>query len=117
MADNWKIYLVTLDGTPILAGTHVFNASAFHQYLADSADLGGFWNYIPFVYCVKSRLQIVDLRMKLSSFIAPRSFMVLDITHSARDGWLPGPAWDWFNQPAVSRTEMPLGLLGYKPST
>jgi hypothetical protein len=32
------------------------NVAALQQYLYDSADIIAYWNYVPLVYCVKSKL-------------------------------------------------------------
>jgi len=55
------------------------NLNALHQYLFDSADVIAFWNYIPLVYCIKSRLGAVALARKLKPFFEKDSYMVAQV--------------------------------------
>jgi hypothetical protein len=73
------------------------NLAAFVQYLFDSADVLAFWNYIPLVYCVKSRLNATQLTQKLQAFFPPSSnFMVVEIKPYNMNGRLMQEAWNWF---------------------
>ena len=36
-----------------------------NRYLTDSVDILGFWNYIPLLYCVKTKLSASALREKI----------------------------------------------------
>jgi hypothetical protein len=71
------------------------NLGALQQYLHDSADIVAYWNYIPLVYCVKSRLDASELTLKLKPFF-PNHFMVAEMRPENLNGWLPNQAWDWF---------------------
>lgn len=76
------------------------NLATLHQYLSDSADILGFWNYIPLVYCVKTRLNSHDLSNKLAPFF-PSGFVVAELDIRNLNGRLMSPdAWAWFYQPA-----------------
>jgi hypothetical protein len=70
------------------------NLGALQQYLHDSADIVAYWNYIPLVYCIKSRLTATELTYKLRPFL-PQGYMVAEINPQNLNGVLP-PAWDWF---------------------
>lgn len=71
------------------------NLAALNQYLFDSADIIAFWNYIPLVYCVKSRSSASDLTPKLRAFL-PDSYLLAEINSFNMNGILPKSAWDWF---------------------
>ncbi len=84
-----KIYILTFFGRDV-------NIATLNQYLFDSADIIAFWNYIPLVYCVKSRATATDLAYKLTPFFPNGNFLVAEITPNNINGILPNPAWDWF---------------------
>jgi hypothetical protein len=91
------------------------NLLAFTQYLYDSQDIVAFWNYIPLVYCVKSRLNATELTTKLRSFFPSGGFMVTEINVRNMNGVLPRDAWDWFYLPhheKVRPPSFPSGLFG-----
>jgi hypothetical protein len=71
------------------------NLGAVNQYLFDSVDIAAYWNYLPLVYCVKTRLSATELTQKLKPFF-PSLFMVAEVNIFNMDGQLPPDAWDWF---------------------
>ncbi len=79
------------------------NIAAFEQYLKDSEEIIGFWNHIPFVYCIKSRVHSAVLGQKLSLFFSGRKFLIAQIDVSNANGWLPMDAWNWLNHPHTSK--------------
>jgi hypothetical protein len=100
------------------------NLGALQQYLFDSADIIAYWNYIPLVYCIKSRLSSVELAIKLRPFL-PQNYMIAEINPHNLNGILPPAAWEWFylNHHEKNRPPAPsssgLGLasaLGVAPS-
>lgn len=109
-----KVYCITFYAQGV-------NLASFTQYLYDSTDIIAFWNYIPLVYCVKSRLSATDLTRKLLSFLTPAwgvvpmggHFMVAEINVHNINGILPRDAWDWFYLPHHEKGRAPtsLGLL------
>jgi hypothetical protein len=70
------------------------NLVAFTQYLYDSADIIAYWNYIPLVYCVKSRLNSTELTKKLHSFFPVQGFLVAEVNVNNINGVLPREAWE-----------------------
>jgi hypothetical protein len=84
------------------------NLATLVQYLFDSADILAFWNYIPLVYCVKSRLSSQELAMKLRPFFAPQGpFMIAEVKVENLDGILPNEAWRWFYLEHHEKTHAP----------
>jgi hypothetical protein len=71
------------------------NLGALNQYLHDSVDVIAYWNYIPLVYCIKSRLAATELTYKLMPFF-PHGFMVAEVNTWNMNGTIPREAWDWF---------------------
>jgi hypothetical protein len=95
------------------------NVGAFHQYLADSVDILSYWNHLPLVYFVKTRLNSHELTNKLLPFFDKRLFIVAEVDAGTISGWLPMNAWEWFKTPAPPfRAPRPAGFLAnlYKPT-
>jgi hypothetical protein len=84
-----KVYIITF-------GVKDVNLAALNQYLFDSADIIAFWNYVPLVYCVKSRLTATTLTLKLRPFFPQETYFVAEINPKNVDGLLPLAAWEWF---------------------
>ncbi len=84
-----RAYMITF-------GVSDVNLTALNQYLFDSADIIAFWNYVPLVYCVKSRRLATELALKLRPFFPNGTFMIVEVNPRNMDGLLPKPAWDWF---------------------
>jgi hypothetical protein len=72
-----------------------FNFAGLHQYITDSKDLAAYWNYIPFVYMIKSRLLANELFQKFHAVMDDAQFVVAEINPQNIQGWVPQPAWDW----------------------
>lgn len=77
-------------------GVEGVNIGAFGQYLYDSADIAAYWNYIPLVYCIKTRLDAIELTHKLRPFFPRGNFLIAEINPANINGSLPQSAWDWF---------------------
>jgi len=113
MNDDVKVYCIAFFGRGV-------NLWALAQYLYDSADILAYWNYIPLVYCVKSRLSATELSIKLRVFFPegqpPQGcFMIAEINVRNLNGILPKEAWDWFYLPHHEKSHppsFPHGLFG-----
>lgn len=88
-----KTYLIygTYDG---------MNLMALGQYIVDSSDILSFWNHLPLLYAVKTRLTAMQLTQKLRPFFDGRFFIVTEINPDNINGWMPQAAWEWFTTPA-----------------
>ena len=84
-----KVYIITF-------GVMDVNMAALNQYLFDSSDIIAFWNYVPLVYCVKSRTTATELAVKLTPFFPHGTFFIAEVNRQNLNGMLPQPAWDWF---------------------
>jgi hypothetical protein len=96
-----KVYIVTF-------GVMDVNIAALNQYLFDSSDIIAFWNYVPLVYCVKSRATATDLAVKLTPFFPRGTFFIAEINPGNVNGILPKPAWDWFYLPHHEKHRAPV---------
>lgn len=76
------------------------NVAALQRYLLDSVEILSYWNHLPLIYCVKSKLAVNDLTQRLMPFFSGRLFMVVKVEPDSVNGWLPQPAWEWFRTPA-----------------
>jgi len=86
-----KIYIL------VFTNSKAINLAALVQYLHDSVDIAGYWNYLPLVFCVKSSLSADELSKKLQPFFRSRNYMVAQISSVNMQGSLPRGAWDWFD--------------------
>lgn len=91
------------------------NVAALHQWMLDSVDILSYWNHLPLLYALKTKLDVTDLTNKLLPFFDSRFFVVLEVDPENVNGWMPKPAWDWFKIPAppykASGTSIARGLL------
>jgi hypothetical protein len=87
------------------------NLDALQQYLHDSVDVIAYWNYIPLVYCIKSRLTATDLSAKLAPFF-PHHFMIAEINEWNTDGKMSAAAWDWFYLAHHDKVRPPAPVAG-----
>lgn len=76
------------------------NVAGFNQYIIDSHDILTYWNNLPFLYIVKTKLNVHQLSLKLRSFFGGSFFIAMIIDPNNVDGYLPAPAWQWFQTPA-----------------
>lgn len=76
------------------------NFEAFQQYLVDSVDILSYWNHIPLVFMVKTKLSVHELTTKLMPFFQKRLFLVIEVDQENVSGWMPMQAWEWFRVPA-----------------
>jgi len=90
------------------------NIAALQQYLHDSADVIAYWNYIPLVYCIKSRLNAAELTYKLAPFFTPRGFMIAEIDVQNLDGRLVPEAWRWFYLDHHEKSRPPAPIAGFE---
>jgi hypothetical protein len=87
-----RTYLLAFD-----ASKNPHAITALHQYIKDSKDFVGFWNYIPFVYAVKTYQTLAVVREKLHSILTNGSYLLAEIGPGGIDGYLPSEAWGWFS--------------------
>jgi hypothetical protein len=84
------------------------NLPALVQYLFDSADILAFWNYVPLVYGVKSRLNATELTLKLRPFFPPTGpLLIVEVNANNMNGVLPEEAWKWFYLEHHQKTHPP----------
>jgi hypothetical protein len=106
---NFKTYILTytVSGLP-RQDDAIFRLENFLRY---NVAILGFWNYIPLVYCVKSRLHSSQLRHLLAPILETQ-YLLAEINPANLDGQLPQAAWDWFYAPPEERSFPGLGSLG-----
>jgi hypothetical protein len=88
------------------------NLWALTRYLHDSRDIIAYWNYIPLVYCVKSRLSSLELAERLQPYFPRPLFMIAEINEYNINGRLPEEAWSWFYMEHHVKHELPTAIGG-----
>jgi hypothetical protein len=101
MAENRYVLIVD-------AGDKRANYAAIGQYLRDSVWIAGWANHLPFMFLLKSDLEIGALTDKLHAVVAPVKYMLFKIHQTQTTGLMPQPTWDWINEVPPPK---PAGLL------
>jgi hypothetical protein len=93
--------------------------SALHRYIMDSRDFVGYWNYIPFVYIVKTYEPLASVREKLRFILTNGNFLIAEVSAAQMDGLLTRDAWDWFKHShgQLSIADLLSGSGSDKPTT
>ncbi len=87
------------------------NLPALHQWMVDSVDVLSYWNHLPLLYILKTKLNVADLTNKLLPFFDKRLFVVLEVDPENVNGWMPTQAWDWFRVPAPPYKATPTSFV------
>lgn len=90
MSGDIKIYSVSLDMRSV-------DVRIFLQYITDSKDIYGYWNYLPWTFFVKTNITAYDLTQKISNILPGSLFIVSEVNKWNVNGLLPQAAWDWFH--------------------
>lgn len=106
-SSNHKVYMMSL---LIPSDKTDSRIHSFEHFLRYDVNILGFWNYIPFVYCFKSRLHSSVLRSMILP-ILDTQFILAEVKPENVDGALPQQAWEWFYNPPEERSGV-AGLLG-----
>lgn len=72
------------------------NLASLERYLLDSVEILGYWNHLPYIFFVKSRLLATDIAARLNSFFPGSVFMLVEVNANNMNGIMPQPAWQWF---------------------
>jgi hypothetical protein len=75
------------------------NVGALKQYIVDSVDVLSFWNHLPSLYLIKTKVDLNTITYKLTPFYLGKFFIVMEINPGNVNGILPMPAWEWFRTP------------------
>ena len=90
------------------------NVQGLLNYLHDSREIVAYWNYLPFVFCVKSYLNAPQLSERLRPYL-PSMFMIAQINELNIEGVLPQEAWSWFYMDHHEKRAPLPSLLEFNP--
>ncbi|CVI22773.1 hypothetical protein AGR1A_Lc80297 [Agrobacterium fabacearum CFBP 5771] len=76
------------------------NFPALRQYILDSVDILSFWNHLPGLFLIKTKIELNTFTYKIAPFFGGKFFIVMQVNPSNVNGVLPLPAWEWFRTPA-----------------
>ncbi|PWL18806.1 hypothetical protein DKP76_07010 [Falsochrobactrum shanghaiense] len=82
--------------------SHV-NIAAFSQYIMDSVDFLTYWNNLPLLFIVKTKLSVSEVAIKCAPFFSNAHYLVAEINPLGVNGRLPTHAWNWFASPAPAQ--------------
>lgn len=93
MAGDLNAYLliVASKGLPV-------KAEQLQQFIVNNKHIDTWWNYIPLVYAITSKLDYRSLEKMFTSFFADSSvdYLLAKFDPTESDGSLPRTAWDGF---------------------
>lgn len=88
---TYKTYIMTFLGQ----GIEIWRVN---QLIQTSPYVISYWNYLPLVYCLKSKHSVAELRAHFDQVLQYQNFIIAEINPNAVDGRLSGEAWDWFRE-------------------
>ena len=60
--------------------------------------LGEWWHYLESTWIVKTEKSVDDIANSTRLVLDPNDYLlVVDISNSKKNGWLPRDAWSWIN--------------------
>lgn len=86
-----KTYMIVFYNTNV-------NVVYLNQYIMNSPYVLSYWNYLPLIYCIKSRANVNDLRIHFEPMLGLQNFLIAEIKPNNISGRLPPAAWPWFQQ-------------------
>ena len=75
------------------------NIDLLNRWISHSPYVLTYWNYIPLVYCIKSKASVDELRVHFEPILGLQNFVIAEINPSNMTGRLPPEAWPWFYTP------------------
>jgi hypothetical protein len=91
------------------------NLPTLEHFIKNSTVIVGYWNYIPYVYCLKSYSTATDLARIFDVVFPKGNFIIVEINPSNLDGRLVQGAWGWFYEPVSALPLTPSGLSPLSP--
>lgn len=108
---NIKVYVLIVNASTLSRmDDSIFKLT---QYMRFNANILAYWNYIPWTWCLKTRLHSSQIRPDLLDILGGQ-FMLCEVNPQNADGLLPQVAWDWFYADP-SAPPLSLGRLGETP--
>ncbi|MES0091177.1 hypothetical protein [Mesorhizobium sp. M0030] len=112
--DDLNVYIVNFQASeaPGFANGQLslVHIEGFNLYLRNSQEIAAYWNYIPLLYMVKTKLPARELAIRFRPFLGSR-FVVGRIDKQDVDGLLPSAAWDWIYFPHQEKWKPAGGML------
>ena len=88
-----KIFLLAFDGLG-----HEGNYDRIKDFIRNGNVFDSWWNYIPFVFLVKTDMAPRKLADSLKEVSHNASFLVIEVDPAQSDGFLPRRAWEWIKR-------------------
>ncbi len=94
---NERTYVLVLDGG-------FAELEMLRHYVTSSSDFSAWWNYIPMVFLVESKLTAEAIGERLHELAPEARFLVTEANLAESQGWLPESSWKWIEKRAPSTT-------------
>jgi hypothetical protein len=72
-------------------------------YIRDCSDFRAWWNHVPGVFIVTTRLRPDEISERLRTFTKDSNLLVVQVDLENSDGRLSQKAWDWINKRSPAR--------------
>ncbi|HXA21434.1 MAG TPA: hypothetical protein VNW90_03980 [Acetobacteraceae bacterium] len=92
-----RTYVLVLDGG-------FAELERMRHYITSSSDFSAWWNYIPMVFLVESKLTAEAIGERLHELAPEARFLVTEANLAESQGWLPESSWKWIEKRAISKT-------------
>ena len=72
-------------------------------YIRDCSDFNAWWNHMPGVFIVTTRLRADEISERLRAFTKHSNLLVVHVDLENSDGRLSRKVWDWINRRSSAR--------------
>jgi hypothetical protein len=75
-------------------------------YVTTSDDFSSWWNHIPMVFMLESRLNADAIGERLHALAPDARFLLTGVNLTESQGWLPELSWKWIEKRALAATPL-----------
>ncbi len=88
-----KTFLISFD----LADDRL-DTAAIKGFIKNNPDFTAWWNHLPLIYLVQSRLSADDISEQVERHTRGARFLVMEVNPANSNGWLPERSWTWIKR-------------------
>ena len=88
-----RMFMVSVDITD-----PAFEVGSLKRLIKDSKDISGWWNHIPSLYLIRTKLDEDQLTDLLRDATRDARLLVMQVEPSVSQGWLRERSWQWIKR-------------------
>jgi hypothetical protein len=92
-----RTYMLAVD-----AGCGFADLEHIRLYVTTSDDFSSWWNHIPFVFMLETKLDADTIGARLHAIVPNARFLLTEVKLAESQGWLPDISWKWIDKRAVA---------------